>query len=65
MKLEKNYDKSACGLAKIRSSHSLDFVFYDSSPMNLLFVFDDDNIELAVQGTLDCKFRCTEQTCVW
>ena len=42
MKLEKNYDKSACGLAKIRSSHSLDFVFYDSSPMNLLFVFEDD-----------------------
>ena len=42
MKLEKNYDKSACGLAKIRSSHSLDFVIYDSSRMNLLFVFEDD-----------------------
>jgi succinate-semialdehyde dehydrogenase/glutarate-semialdehyde dehydrogenase len=28
-------------------------------------VFDDANIELAVQGTMDCKFRCTGQTCVW
>jgi succinate-semialdehyde dehydrogenase/glutarate-semialdehyde dehydrogenase len=30
-----------------------------------LIVFDDANIELAVQGTMDCKFRCTGQTCVW
>lgn len=28
-------------------------------------VFDDADIDLAVQGVMDCKFRCTGQTCVW
>jgi succinate-semialdehyde dehydrogenase/glutarate-semialdehyde dehydrogenase len=28
-------------------------------------VFDDADVELAVQGIMDCKFRCTGQTCVW
>jgi succinate-semialdehyde dehydrogenase/glutarate-semialdehyde dehydrogenase len=28
-------------------------------------VFDDANIDLAVEGAMFCKFRCTGQTCVW
>ncbi|KAK9242097.1 Aldehyde/histidinol dehydrogenase [Lipomyces tetrasporus] len=27
-------------------------------------VFDDADIDLAVQGAMDCKFRCSGQTCV-
>lgn len=27
-------------------------------------VFDDADVEVAVQGVVDCKFRCTGQTCV-
>lgn len=28
-------------------------------------VFDDADLELAVEGAMFCKFRCTGQTCVW
>lgn len=28
-------------------------------------VFDDADIDLAVEGAMFCKFRCTGQTCVW
>lgn len=28
-------------------------------------VFDDANLELAVDGAMFCKFRCSGQTCVW
>jgi succinate-semialdehyde dehydrogenase/glutarate-semialdehyde dehydrogenase len=28
-------------------------------------VFDDANLDLAVEGAMFCKFRCTGQTCVW
>ena len=28
-------------------------------------VFDDANLDLAVQGAMFCKFRCSGQTCVW
>jgi len=28
-------------------------------------VFDDADIDLAVDGAMVCKFRCTGQTCVW
>jgi succinate-semialdehyde dehydrogenase/glutarate-semialdehyde dehydrogenase len=28
-------------------------------------VFNDADIDLAVEGTMNCKFRCTGQTCVW
>lgn len=28
-------------------------------------VFDDADLELAAEGAMFCKFRCTGQTCVW
>lgn len=28
-------------------------------------VFDDANLDLAVEGAMFCKFRCSGQTCVW
>jgi succinate-semialdehyde dehydrogenase/glutarate-semialdehyde dehydrogenase len=28
-------------------------------------VFDDANLDLAVEGAMFCKFRCTGQTYVW
>lgn len=28
-------------------------------------VFDDADIDLAVEGVMFCKFRCSGQTCVW
>ena len=28
-------------------------------------VFDDADVDLAVEGAMACKFRCTGQTCVW
>jgi succinate-semialdehyde dehydrogenase/glutarate-semialdehyde dehydrogenase len=28
-------------------------------------VFDDADLDLAVEGAMFCKFRCTGQTCVW
>lgn len=28
-------------------------------------VFDDADIDLAVEGAMFCKFRCSGQTCVW
>ena len=28
-------------------------------------VFDDADLELAVEGAMFCKFRCSGQTCVW
>lgn len=28
-------------------------------------IFDDANIDAAVDGAVFCKFRCTGQTCVW
>ncbi len=28
-------------------------------------VFDDADVDLAVEGAMFCKFRCTGQTCVW
>lgn len=28
-------------------------------------VFDDADVDLAVEGAMICKFRCTGQTCVW
>ena len=28
-------------------------------------VFEDADIDLAVEGAMFCKFRCTGQTCVW
>jgi succinate-semialdehyde dehydrogenase/glutarate-semialdehyde dehydrogenase len=28
-------------------------------------VFDDANLDLAVDGAMFCKFRCSGQTCVW
>lgn len=28
-------------------------------------VFDDADVDLAVEGAMTCKFRCTGQTCVW
>jgi succinate-semialdehyde dehydrogenase/glutarate-semialdehyde dehydrogenase len=28
-------------------------------------VFDDADLDLAVEGAMVCKFRCTGQTCVW
>lgn len=28
-------------------------------------VFDDADVNLAVEGAMACKFRCTGQTCVW
>lgn len=28
-------------------------------------VFKDANVDLAVEGAMFCKFRCTGQTCVW
>ena len=28
-------------------------------------VFDDASLDLAVEGAMFCKFRCTGQTCVW
>jgi succinate-semialdehyde dehydrogenase / glutarate-semialdehyde dehydrogenase len=31
----------------------------------LFIVFDDANLELAVEGAMFCKFRCSGQTCVW
>ena len=30
-----------------------------------LIVFDDADVELAVEGVINCKFRCSGQTCVW
>ena len=35
-------NRCANKLARIRSSHNLDFVIYDNLPMDLLFVFEDD-----------------------
>ena len=28
-------------------------------------VFEDADVDLAVEGAMICKFRCTGQTCVW
>lgn len=28
-------------------------------------VFDDADVDLAVDGAMFCKFRCSGQTCVW
>jgi succinate-semialdehyde dehydrogenase/glutarate-semialdehyde dehydrogenase len=28
-------------------------------------VFDNANLELAVEGAMFCKFKCSSQTCVW
>lgn len=28
-------------------------------------VFDDADLDLAVEGAMFCKFRCSGQTCVW
>lgn len=28
-------------------------------------IFDDANLDLAVEGAMFCKFRCSGQTCVW
>jgi hypothetical protein len=28
-------------------------------------VFDDADVDLAVEGAMFCKFRCSGQTCVW
>lgn len=28
-------------------------------------VFEDADLDLAVEGAMFCKFRCTGQTCVW
>lgn len=28
-------------------------------------VFDDADLDLAVEGAMVCKFRCFGQTCVW
>jgi succinate-semialdehyde dehydrogenase / glutarate-semialdehyde dehydrogenase len=28
-------------------------------------VFDDADLDLAVEGAMVCKFRCSGQTCVW
>ena len=28
-------------------------------------VFDDADLDLAAEGAMACKFRCTGQTCVW
>lgn len=30
----------------------------------LFIVFDDANLDLAVDGAIACKFRCSGQTCV-
>lgn len=30
-----------------------------------LIVFDDADVTLAVEGVINCKFRCSGQTCVW
>lgn len=51
-------------LAKLAAS-SLKRVSLELGGNAPFIVFDDADLDLAVDGAMFCKFRCSGQTCVW
>ena len=51
-------------LAKL-ASNTLKRVSLELGGNAPFIVFDDADVDLAVEGAMFCKFRCSGQTCVW
>ena len=51
-------------LAKL-SAGTLKKVSLELGGSTPVIVFDDADVDLAVEGAMFCKFRCSGQTCVW